>query len=109
MTRDACGGSEIEVAADVALNALQVGVPPGQRKADSVMIEVRWLPGARRVTLLAGLRDPERNMVGIVRLLKIWEMTSDASRGRSLILSTPVTCCAIQGCMHSSQSKARHF
>ena len=101
--------SEIEISPDVALITLQLGMTTREREADGIVIEIRRLPGAGGMALLASLGKAEGNVVGIACLLKIRQMAADARRRCALIPSTYVTGGAIQGGVHSGESEAGHF
>lgn len=104
----ASGGREIKISADVALITLQLGMAAGERESNRVVIEVRRLPGAGGMALLASLGKAEGDMVGIAGFLKIWQVATDACRRGTLILSARVTSSAIQGRMHSGKSEASY-
>lgn len=97
---------QVEVATGVALAALQVGVAAGQRESHRVVIESGRLPRGRRVTLLASLREPQRNVVRVTRLLEIRQVAAHAGRGRPLVFPADVTGRAVQARVHSRQREA---
>jgi hypothetical protein len=103
---DASGRGQIKISIGMALVALQLGMSAGKRKSDGVMIEVRRLPRAGGMALLASLGKSQGHMIGIASLLKVGKMAADARRRGALILSTHVTSGAIQSGVHSGQSKA---
>lgn len=73
------------------------------------MIEVSGLPCGRVVTILAGLREPEPDVVGVGRLLEIRQVTTHTRRRGPLVLAAHVAGRAIETGVGSRQSKASHF
>ena len=73
------------------------------------MIETRGLPSCGAVASLAGLREPQRNVVRIRSLLIIGQMTPRATRGRPFEFPSDVAGQAIQCGVRTGQREARHF
>lgn len=65
VTARACRARKIEIAIQVAVGALQLGVCASKRKSDCGVIERRRLPSCRVVAVLAGLRKSKRNVIRI--------------------------------------------
>lgn len=93
----------------MALVALQLCVPAGQREPDRVVIETRRLPGRGGMALLAGLWEPERDVVRIACFLEVRQVAADAGGRRALVPSACMAGCAIQGRVRSRQGKSREF
>ena len=101
MAGHACGAGEIEISVGMALIALQLGVPAGQRETHGIMIEICRLPSAGGMALLASLGKAQSEVVGIAGLLEIQKVATHARRRSALILSSSMTGRAVQGRMHS--------
>jgi hypothetical protein len=54
------------------------------------MVESSWLPRARGVALLAGLREISGHVVRVLRALVICQMTAYAGRGRQVVVVVDV-------------------
>ncbi len=100
-----CGG-QIEVAIRVALIALQLRVPACEGKTDGIVIEIRRLPGSGRMAFLASLRKAQCDVIGIARLLKIWQVAANAGCGRALVLPADMACRAVEAGMHPGKGKS---
>lgn len=72
---------QVVIIVDVALRALQVGMAIGEGESDGIVIEIRRLPGGRRVTQLASLREISGYVIGVSCFLVVRQMASHA-RGR---------------------------
>jgi len=97
---------QLEVAVFVALIARQIGMPARQRKSDRIMIECCRRPTRRRVTVLAGLGEPQRYMVRIARLLEVAQVTPDAGGGGQVKVAAFVALIALQVRVPAGQRKA---
>jgi hypothetical protein len=71
VTRDADCGSQIEITIRVALIALQLRMPTGERETHRIVIEIRGLPRCRCMAFLASLGKAQRDVIRIIRLLVI--------------------------------------
>lgn len=69
MTRHARRGRQVVVAVYVALRARQRLMRSGERKSDRAVIKGRRLPHGCVVAGLAGLREGQRDVIGIRALL----------------------------------------
>jgi hypothetical protein len=107
MAREAGRRREIEVSVGVALIALQLRVSARQREANRIMIEAGRRPGRGRVAELAGLRQPQREMVRVARLLVIGEMAAHAGGGRAFVFPAYVASRAVERRVHAGQRKIR--
>ena len=65
------------------------------------MIEIRRLPGRSRVALLASLGELKGDVIRVVCLLEVGQVTAHAGRRRPLVLSSGVAGSTVQGCVHS--------
>lgn len=102
---DAGSRGQAEISADVTLLALQVGVTAGEGEPDRIMIETRRLPGGGGMAVLASLRESQRNVIGIAGLLIIRQMAADAGCRSAFVPSARMARGAIQGGVHSGESK----
>jgi len=107
VARHARGCCQTEITVGVTLIALQLGVSASQWETHRAVIEICRRPGRRGVTILAGLRQSQSKVAGIVGLLKIRQVTAHTRRRRPFILSAHVTGYAIQSRVHARQGKAR--
>ncbi len=84
--------SEAVIVVDVAIQAYawRFRVRIRQRESNRVMVESSWLPGARGVALLAGLREASSDVVGVFRGLVICQVTAYAGRGRQAVVVVDV-------------------
>jgi hypothetical protein len=105
MATDAGSRGQAKISADVTLRALQVGMATGEREPDGIVIETRRLPGSGGMAVLASLRESQRNVVGIARLLIVRQMATDARCRRAFVPPARMTRGAIQGGVHSGESK----
>jgi hypothetical protein len=106
MARAAGPARQLIVVIRVAMRALQVRMPAGQRKPNRVVVKICRLPGAGGVAGLAGLREIKCHVVGISGFLEIREMASHACR-RCVFKSVPdVARGALKRGMHPGQGKA---
>ena len=60
------------------------------------MIERCRTPGSRAVTDIALLREAGRNMVRVIRVLKISQVAAHASRGRDVVVAIHMALAALQ-------------
>ncbi len=109
VTRDTGSRRQVEIAGYMALITLQFGVSARQGKTHRIVIEIRRLPRAGGMTLLTRLGKTQSCVVRIAGLLEIWEMATNAGRWSTRVLPAGVTGGAIQGGVHSGQSKARYL
>ena len=91
----------------MALRALQGCVHSGQGKSHEIVIEAGRRPRRRGMALLAGRRESRLHVIRIARLLEILQVTSDASRRRSLVAIASVAGRAVQSCMRPAQRESR--
>jgi hypothetical protein len=106
---DTRSGGQIEIPTLVALIALQLCVPTCQRKAHRIVIEIRWLPSCGCMAFLTSLGKSERDVIRIVRLLKIGQVAAHARRWRSLVPPAYVARRAVEGGVHPRESKPGDF
>ena len=97
---------QVVVVVHMALCALQVCVTVGQREAHGIVIETRRLPGGGVVAGLASLREIQRDVARVVRLLVVREVATHAGRGRSFEVVAHMACCALERRVHSGQGEA---
>jgi hypothetical protein len=109
VTRHAGRGAQIEIPSRVALIALQFCVAPGEGKAYCIMIEIRRLPSRGRMAFLAPLGKSERDVIRIVRLLKIGQVAAHARRRRAFVSAACVAGGAVEGGVHSGESEPGKF
>lgn len=102
VARDARCARQVEVPVGVALIALQLRVSTRQRESHRIMIEVRRLPGRGGMALLAGLRDAQRDVVGIARSLVVRQVAAYAGRRRSRVLPAHMASHTVEGRVHPS-------
>jgi len=107
VTGDAGGRRQVVIAVGVALVALKLCMSTRKRKPNRIMIEARRLPRCSRVTILASLGQAERNVIGVARFLKIWQVAAHARSGRPRIFSSGMARCTVQGRVHASECKTR--
>jgi hypothetical protein len=109
MAANAGFAGEVEVAIGMALAARQRRVRAGQREPYRIVVEGCRLPGGRGVALLAGLRQPKLNVVGVIGLLEVWQMAAHAGCRSAFELVIKVTLVALQGGVGAGKSKAGEF
>ena len=90
----------------MALRALQVRVPAGEREPDRTMVKVGRLPGGSVVTRLAGLGEGQRSVIGIGCLLIIRQVAADTIRRRAFEFSAYVARVAVERRVRADQRKA---
>lgn len=74
------GAGQVVVAIDVALQAGHGGVEPGEGPSGTGVIESATAPIRRVVALLASLREPGLQVIGVSCGLVILQMAADAGR-----------------------------
>lgn len=84
MAQIAGAAGQVVVVVDMALRALQVCMPVGQRETNRVVIETSRLPGRCVVAKLASSRKIRRNVIRARGLLIIRHVTT-AARSRSAL------------------------
>lgn len=89
---DAGGAGNVVIAVDMAIGALtrRHGMRSRQCEAGSGMVEYRIRPQHRVMALLAGLREPRRDVVGIRRRLIIFQVATYARRGGDVVIAIDV-------------------
>ena len=106
----ACRGVQRVVVVDVAIGAgpRRHGVHAGEGEAGIVVIKGRIRPGVGIVTLVAGLRETCRDVVGIGCALEVRQVAAHACRGADRIVIVDVTIRALAGrhCVHSRQRES---
>ena len=98
-----------QISAGMAIAALQLGVRAGERKSNGVVIEISGLPCRCIMAILASLRKPKPDVVGVGCFLKVRHVTTDAIRRRALVPASQVAGRAVQTGVGSRQSEAGHF
>jgi hypothetical protein len=106
MTARAGRVCNVVVRIDVTLAALQSRVSPRQRPAGRCVIERCRVPVRGRMADLALLREAGRRVVRVVRVLEIFQMAADASRGGQVVVSIRVALCTRHTNMRSSEREA---
>ena len=92
VARHTSGGGQVVVVVGVAIRALPRwhGVHSSEREVHQRVIERRRLPCHGGMTLLAGLGEVGRNVVGIGRPLKILKVAGDAGCARQIVVIVDV-------------------
>lgn len=110
MARHAGRAGKSVVIVDVAIGTLtrRNRMRARQRESGAVVIERSVQPGTRVVALLAGLREVRRNVIGIRRSLKIFQVARHAGRAGQVVIVVDVTIRALtrRNRMRSGQRKA---
>lgn len=96
------------LAAGVALGALDSSVRPGEGKRCFIVIEIGIAPGARVVTVLAGLRNPGCDVIRVRSLLEIGQVTRDTRSAESGKDAAGVALRTLCVGVCARQSKFRH-
>ena len=105
MARNARRTGQVEISTRVALVALQLGMPAGERESDSGVVETRGLPSCSSMALLASLRQSKRNVIRVVCLLEVGQVTAYAGCRCAFVPSSHMTSRAVQGRVHSGQGE----
>ncbi len=105
VTTGARGVERCVLPAHVTGTAIDLGMRAGQRKLREVVIERSGLPGARRVTHLAGSWHAGRHMIRAGGLVVILQVTARAIRARPLVLASDVASRAFQCRVRACQSE----
>ena len=106
----ACRGADRVVFVDVAIGACprRHCVHAGEGEAGIVVIKGRICPGVGIVTLVAGLREACRDVVGTGRALEVLHVAAHACRSANRVVIVDVTIRALAGRhgVHSRQWEA---
>ena len=100
---------QVVVVVHVALRALQVRVPVGQRETHRIVVEACGLPGRRVVAGLAGRGEIGGHMVRVAGLLIIRHMAAAARRRRTFELIVDVAGVARERGMRAGQRVSREL
>ena len=108
MTAHARGRRHRVVIIDVAIGTLpwRDRVHSRKGKSSGVVVECRVCPGRGVMALLTGLREIRRNMVGIRRSLKVFQVATHACRRADRVVVVDVTVGALPG-RHGMHSRER--
>lgn len=94
------------VVVHVTTRAWNRGMRAGQREARIVVIERGWAPRRRVVAHVTLLRESDRNMVWIVRVLKVRQVTADASSIADVVVPIDMALAALHARVRTSQRPA---
>ena len=106
MAADASRRCQVVVSAFVAIGALQLQVPAGQREATLGVIKRGRLPGRRAVADRAVCREPGRRMIRIGRSVVVLHVARRARRARQVVVPVGVAIGALQLGMRAGQWKS---
>lgn len=105
----ACIAGQVVVPIDVAIAALQLGVRARDGETHSGVVEVRRLPCGSVVAVLAGLREPQRDVIRVGRFAEIRLVATHTVGWRSLVLAAHVATRAIERGMSPGEGEAGNF
>lgn len=91
------------VVVDVAVRTRNGSVRARQREAGVVVVERGWAPRGRVVAHVTLLRESDRNMVWIFRVLKIRQVTTDARRIADVVVAVDVALAALHARVRTGQ------
>lgn len=77
-----------------------------RERSHRIVVELSIQPGGRGVTLRTGLREPQADVIGILGIVEVCLVTTDAIRRRPLEATADMARKAIQRCMGSGQWKS---
>ena len=98
--------SQVVVVIDMALRAFERRVGASQREAGSRVIELRRHPRGCAVADFTGLRESLPNVIGIISVLVILQVTLHTRLRRQIEISIRVALVALQSCMRAGQGEA---
>jgi hypothetical protein len=103
------GCRQVVVAVYVALRAGQRLMCSGERESDRAVVEGRGLPRGCVVARLAGLREGQRDVIGICTFLIIGQMAAYAVCRSPLKSSSGVASATVERGVGTDQGKTRHL